>query len=176
MAAMLSLTLGGCDADATGDAAVAAAPQAGPTKLVVLPDSAIAVQPGSVEEQLARYLASPAPAPRLFRFGGGEFQPWQSRPDPATLRTMYAVQQILRAYPKVTVTLVGHTDTDGTPERNLALSRQRAEGMARLLVEGGIAPRRITTVGKGMAQPIASNASEAGRARNRRIDLIVTTK
>jgi OmpA-OmpF porin, OOP family len=172
--AAAAATLAACHAQT--DAAQAATPQAGPGKLIVLPDSAIQVQPGSVEEQLAQYLASPDPAPRLFRFSGTEFQPWSARPNPATLRTMYAVQQILRAYPKVKVTLAGHTDNDGTPEQNLSLSLERAERMQALLVAGGIAPRRITAVGRGLADPIASNGTADGRARNRRIDLIVTDK
>jgi outer membrane protein OmpA-like peptidoglycan-associated protein len=167
--------LGGCHA-AAADEAQAAMPQDGPGKLIVLPDSAIQVQPGSVEEQLALYLASPQPAPRLFRFTGTEFQPWSAKPNPATLRTMYSVQQILRAYPHAKVTLVGHTDNDGTPEQNLGLSRIRAERMAELLVRGGVAARRITVEGRGLAEPIADNATVDGRARNRRIDLIVTAK
>ncbi len=174
--AVLLVMQGGCDSSVTASEAEAAAPQTQAGKLILLPDSAIAVQPGSVEEQLALFLASPDPAPRLFRFPGNEFQPWQTRPNPATVRTMYAVQQILRAYPKARVTIVGHTDNDGAPERNLALSRARAERMKQLLSQGGIAPRRITTIGRGLAEPIADNATPEGRARNRRIELIVTAK
>jgi outer membrane protein OmpA-like peptidoglycan-associated protein len=145
-------------------------------RLLLLPDSAIQVQPGSIEEQLATYLASSAPAPRLFRFGGPEYEPWQTRPTPETLRTMYAIQQILRAYPKVDVTLIGHTDNDGTPTQNRALSLARARQMQQLLVQGGVAARRITVVGKGLDAPIADNATPEGRARNRRIELVVTRK
>jgi outer membrane protein OmpA-like peptidoglycan-associated protein len=172
---MLVMAVTACDSQGGALEAVAAAPQTD-SRLIVLPDSAIAVRPGSVEEQLALYLASPAPAPRLFRFAGAEFQPWETKPNPATLRTMYAVQQILRAYPRVRVTIIGHTDNDGTPERNLALSRARAERMALLLVRGGIAARRVKAEGRGLEQPVADNATLEGRARNRRIELLVTTK
>ncbi|WP_294393015.1 OmpA family protein [uncultured Sphingomonas sp.] len=175
LAALLTLA-SGCGSRATAGEAVAAAPTEGPGKLILLPDSAIAVHSGSVEEALALYLASDAPAPRRFRFADAEFQPWQARPNPATLRTVYAVQQILRAYPRVKVTVVGHTDTDGDAARNLALSRARAGRVATLLEQGGIARRRITAVGRGMAEPIADNAAPDGRARNRRIELIVTAK
>jgi outer membrane protein OmpA-like peptidoglycan-associated protein len=178
MVGVTALTLGAvaCHPVEGASEAEAAAPQTGPGKLIVLPDSAIAVQPGSIEEQLAAYLATPAPAPRLFRFSGNEFQPWQTQPNRPTLRTMYAIQQILRAYPKVRVTIVGHTDNDGTPEQNLVLSRDRAQRMAQLLIQGGIDRRRITTEGHGLEQPIADNATPEGRARNRRIELIVTAK
>ncbi len=144
--------------------------------LILLPDSAISVERGSTEEQLAAFLKSAQPAPRKFRFTGIEFEPWQSKPNPATLRTMYAVAQILRAYPHAQVTLIGHTDNDGTPEQNLALSRERVERMAALLLRSGIEPRRIATDGRGLTQPVASNATPAGRAKNRRIELVVTAK
>lgn len=180
------MAAGGCDrappevkakAAAAKQARKAKLPPPSPTAhLTVLPDSAISVEPGSTEEALAAFLASTQPAPRLFRFGGTEFAPWQSRPNPPTLRTMYAIAQILRAYPRARVTLVGHTDNDGTPAQNIALSRARVDQMARLLVQNGIPPRRIDTIGRGLTQPIADNATPAGRARNRRIELIVTAK
>jgi outer membrane protein OmpA-like peptidoglycan-associated protein len=168
------LALAACHSDA--EASDPALPQEGPGQLLILPDSAIAVHPGSTEEQLARFLASDQPAPRTFRFRGSEFQPWQSRPNPPTLRTMYTIAQILRAYPRAKVLLVGHTDNDGTAERNLALSRERAVRMARLLIDNGVAARRIRTEGHGLAHPIADNGTAAGRERNRRIELIVTAK
>jgi len=153
------------------------APRGSPTAhLIVLPDSAISVERGSTEERLAAFLASDQPAPRMFRFAGTEFEPWQSKPNPETLRTMFAVAQILRAYPRSKVTLVGHTDNDGTPEQNIALARARVDRMETLLVHSGIDRRRITTIGRGLAEPIADNATLEGRARNRRIELIVTAK
>ncbi len=170
-----ALLASGCHRSAThGKAATPAKPSG--THLIVLPDSAISVGAGSTEERLAAFLASDQPAPRMFRFPGTEFKPWQSNPNPETLRTMYAVAQILRAYPHSQVTLVGHTDNDGTPEQNLALSQARVDRMAALLIHAGILPRRITAVGRGLAEPIADNGTPEGRARNRRIELVVTAK
>lgn len=152
-------------------------PRPSPTAhLIELPDSAIFVERGSTEEQLAAFLASKAPAPRTFRFMGTEFEPWQSKPNETTLRTMYAVAQILRAYPHSEVQLIGHTDNVGTPGQNLRLSQERVERMAQLLVHGGIQPRRITAIGHGMGDPIADNRTDEGKARNRRIELVVTAK
>jgi outer membrane protein OmpA-like peptidoglycan-associated protein len=173
-AATVAVGLVGCHSDAS--ASDPAPKHHGPDRILVLPDSAIAVQPGSTEEQLARFLASNAPAPRTFRFQGAEFQPWQAKPNPPTLRTMYTIAQILRAYPKARVTLVGHTDNDGTPDRNLALSHERAQRMAKLLIDNGVAARRITAEGHGLTRPIADNATATGRERNRRIELTVTAK
>ena len=131
---------------------------------------------GSTEEALAAFLGSKDPAPRTFRFPGAEFEPWQANPNPPTLRTMYAIAQILRAYPHSEVTLIGHTDNVGTPEQNLRLSQERVNRMAQLLIHAGIQPGRITAIGHGMRDPIADNATDEGKARNRRIELVVTAK
>jgi len=152
-------------------------PRPSPTAhLIQLPDSAIFVERGSTEDQLAAFLASKAPPPRTFRFTGTEFEPWQSRPNETTLRTMYAVAQILRAYPHSEVQLIGHTDNVGTPAQNLKLSQDRVDRMARLLVHGGIQAGRITAIGRGLGDPIADNRTDEGKARNRRIELVVTAK
>lgn len=152
-------------------------PKPSPTAhLIQLPDSAIFVERGSTEDQLAAFLGSKDPAPRTFRFPGAEFEPWQVKPNEATLRTMYAVAQILRAYPHSEVTLIGHTDNVGSPAQNLELSQARVERMAQLLVHEGIARRRISAIGHGMADPIADNRTDRGKARNRRIELVVTAK
>lgn len=76
------------------------------------------------------------------------------------------------------VTVTGHTDsqpihTAQYPD-NLALSTKRAALVVAALVEGGVRPDRIETVGKGDTQPLTSNATAAGRARNRRVDIVVT--
>jgi outer membrane protein OmpA-like peptidoglycan-associated protein len=145
-------------------------------RIIVLPDSAIAVRKGSPEEQLADFLASEDPAPRTFRFEGPEYESWSSKPNPPTLRMMYVMTQVLRAYPNTKVTLAGYTDNDGTPAQNLVLATERVDRMAEILVHGGVRPSRIQTVGKGAVDFIGDNATPEGRARNRRIELTVTAK
>jgi outer membrane protein OmpA-like peptidoglycan-associated protein len=183
MALAALLATASCKRAAPESKAVAASghkrqlPKPSPTAhLIQLPDSAIFVERGSTEEALAAFLGSDAPAPRTFRFMGPEFEPWQSKPNPGTLRTMYVVAQILRAYPHSRITLIGHTDNIGDPQRNLRLSQDRVDRMAELLVHGGIQAGRITAIGHGMADPIASNATVEGQARNRRVELVVTAK
>lgn len=68
------------------------------------------------------------------------------------------------------VEISGHTDSTGTPEHNLELSRQRAESAARYLVSRGIDPARFETVGHGQNRPVASNATDNGRQANRRTE------
>lgn len=69
------------------------------------------------------------------------------------------------------VRIEGHTDSQGTDEANLALSRQRAEAVRQGLIAQGIAGARIRVVGRGESVPVADNGSEAGRARNRRVEM-----
>ena len=83
---------------------------------------------------------------------------------------------ILKAYPAVEVKLGGYTDNTGTPEGNLKLSQARADSVKAELVRLGIAPERITAEGYGEKYPMGDNATEEGRAKNRRTALRVTKK
>lgn len=70
-------------------------------------------------------------------------------------------------------TIAGHTDNQGNSETNRKLSEQRARAVANWLIREGIETSRITVIGHGSSQPVADNATEAGRAKNRRIEIIV---
>lgn len=80
---------------------------------------------------------------------------------------------ILRRCPDSAVEIGGHTDSGGGAQRNQALSQLRAESVVNYLVAAGIAADRLTAVGYGEANPIASNETEEGRARNRRIEFTI---
>ena len=71
------------------------------------------------------------------------------------------------------IEVVGHTDDVGDDRYNQKLSEQRAEAVARYLVEAGIDPNKILMVGAGESAPIASNATPEGRAENRRVEVLV---
>ena len=71
------------------------------------------------------------------------------------------------------VSIEGHTDSQGADAANQALSQRRAEAVRRVLEEAGVAPGRLKAVGRGESQPVADNASAEGRARNRRVEIIV---
>jgi OOP family OmpA-OmpF porin len=77
----------------------------------------------------------------------------------------------LKAKPDIKVVIVGHTDSIGTAEYNMNLSKQRAKAVYNYFVSKGIAASRLQTVGKGLTDPIASNATADGRAMNRRVEL-----
>jgi OOP family OmpA-OmpF porin len=81
------------------------------------------------------------------------------------------VAQALRELDGRDVLVAGHTDSQGPENDNLVLSLARANSVKRYLTQRGVAAKRLKVVGYGESQPIASNATSAGRARNRRVEL-----
>ena len=81
--------------------------------------------------------------------------------------------QSLRDNPGSTVRIIGHTDSTGSDAINNPLSLQRAESTRAYLADRGVNPARIAVEGRGESQPIADNNSDAGRARNRRVEIFV---
>jgi outer membrane protein OmpA-like peptidoglycan-associated protein len=79
----------------------------------------------------------------------------------------------LSGHPEVEVLLRGHSDSSSRSDYNLWLSRQRARVIRVYLTEKGISPRRLTSEGVGDREPAASNATEEGRGKNRRVEITV---
>jgi len=80
----------------------------------------------------------------------------------------------LKETPETDVTIYGHTDNKGTREVNEKLSKERAESVSKFLVANAIDGSRLTTQGKAFDEPVADNATEAGRAQNRRVEVYIT--
>lgn len=80
----------------------------------------------------------------------------------------------LQKYPNSLVDVMGHTDSTGSDSYNLDLSRRRAESVKGYLVMRGVSGARIATVGYGEQYPRADNATEEGRALNRRVEIRIT--
>lgn len=76
-----------------------------------------------------------------------------------------------RQYDQNSIEIVGHTDNVGAHAYNLNLSQRRAQSVASYLMAQGVNGMRITTRGMGPDQPVASNATESGRAQNRRVEI-----
>jgi OmpA-OmpF porin, OOP family len=92
---------------------------------------------------------------------------------PESRPTLEEIAKLLRAQPQLNVFIVGHTDNQGPFAYNLDLSRRRAEAIAAELVKNyGIGAPRLRTAGVGLLAPAGSNATEAGRALNRRVELV----
>lgn len=81
--------------------------------------------------------------------------------------------RLLTADRNLRVTLVGHTDNEGSTEVNATLSRRRAEAVTAALVsQYRIEPARLRSAGVASWSPVATNRTEAGRARNRRVEMV----
>ncbi|MGC2856936.1 OmpA family protein [Novispirillum sp. DQ9] len=81
------------------------------------------------------------------------------------------VAGVLVNNPRTTIDVVGHTDSIGRPDYNQRLSERRAGAVADYLTAQRVQPARILVAGRGATQPIATNATEEGRARNRRVEI-----
>jgi len=79
--------------------------------------------------------------------------------------------EVLNKYPDTDLVIAGHTDDKGADEYNQKLSERRAMSVRQYLVDAGVAPTRLSTVGYGESRPVAANDSELGRSENRRVEI-----
>ena len=93
---------------------------------------------------------------------------------PGAREKMAKVSGILLAYPGLKIQLEGHTDSIGSYEYNMKLSEQRANAVRDYLIGQSVPAATVSAVGLGKANPVASNATEAGRQRNRRVEMVVS--
>jgi len=165
------------DVTATRGDIPSAAPR--PVASVTLPDGArISVDQASPVHQLSSFLTngSATELPKRFVFDDLQFETGSTRLTSEGQRTVNALLAVLKAYPSVQIALEGHTDGSGDAAANKTLSEQRAAAVKQTLVDGGVAANRIRAEGYGQERPIADNTSDAGRARNRRLELVVTQR
>jgi OOP family OmpA-OmpF porin len=97
--------------------------------------------------------------------------------DQATLKpdaqaTIAQIISLLAQSPDLKLSVQGHTDDAGTPARNQALSEARARTVVATLTAQGILPDRLQAAGFGQTKPLADNATDAGKAKNRRVELV----
>ena len=93
---------------------------------------------------------------------------------PGFYPTLDSVAIVLRKFEKTLIDVDGHTDSVGNAGYNQDLSNRRANSVANYLASRGVDPRRMSAMGYGLERPIASNASEAGRAQNRRVEISIS--
>lgn len=123
--------------------------------------------------------AAPAPAPTpaapppvIPALKGANFDFDRAVVRPADFSNLDQDVTTLKQWGNVKVEVAGHTDSIGTEEYNMGLSLRRAEAVRSYLIDRGIAADRLTVKGYGESQPIADNATAAGRFKNRRVELI----
>ena len=90
--------------------------------------------------------------------------------------TLDTVAGLLLRYVDVRALVIAHSDSTGTEEHNLELSRRRAKAVMAYLVSRGVSPTSLRFRGLGGSQPAADNATEEGRDRNRRVEFRLSTR
>ncbi len=93
--------------------------------------------------------------------------------NPNTKANLNELAEILAKYEDTDILIEGHTDNTGTDEHNQTLSENRAKSVSGYLIQQGVAFNRLTTVGYGESQPVADNASTAGKQENRRVEVAI---
>ena len=87
-----------------------------------------------------------------------------------------SIVDYLILHPERSVKISGHTDNTGSEQHNLTLSRRRADVVAEYLISNGVDISRVETFGFGSAKPMAANNADAGREKNRRVELLIHDK
>ncbi|MHB8093493.1 MAG: OmpA family protein [Candidatus Aminicenantales bacterium] len=104
---------------------------------------------------------------------GINFDSGKSTIKPESAQAIAEIAKLLKADPGLKIHVVGHTDNTGGVDSNIKLSQERAEAVLQALVrDHGIAAARLRAFGCGLFAPVASNDTEEGRAKNRRVELV----
>ena len=109
----------------------------------------------------------------VFTLAGDAFGSGQASLTASAAASIKALGTYLAAVPGGAVQVVGHTDSQGDDAANQSLSERRAQQVRASLVAAGLERSRVTAQGMGKRQPVADNASASGRARNRRVEIVV---
>lgn len=112
----------------------------------------------------------------VFTLAGDAFASGQAQLTGAATASLKALGIYLAAVPGGQVQVLGHTDSQGEEAANQALSERRAQQVRATLVAAGLERARVVAQGLGEARPVADNTTAAGRAKNRRVEIVVADK
>src|SRR5262249_48194258 len=132
-----------------------------------------------VEGRLLAFIQDGTRAPDTttwFDFDRLLFSTGSSTLQPQSQEQLRNIAAIMKANPGVHLKIGGYTDNTGSSDQNLTLSQERADNVMAELVGMGVDKNRLAAQGYGDTHPVADNATEAGRAQNRRISMLVTQK
>jgi outer membrane protein OmpA-like peptidoglycan-associated protein len=122
--------------------------------------------PGAIVQRLGGGIVVTLPEGMLFAQESDELTP-------ASRDNLRRLASSLEKYPNTRIMIVGHSDAEGGRDRSLNLSERRAQALAGLLEQIGVNRARVTTIGRGDAEPIATNDTDAGRQWNRRVEIAI---
>jgi outer membrane protein OmpA-like peptidoglycan-associated protein len=164
-------------------APVPAAPAPAPAK-VLIPQAlscgqSLDVAEGGIEQQLVGFIDDKAAAidkDKWFSFDRLEFETDKADLMPVSGAQLKNIAEIMTCYPSLALKIGGYTDSTANAAYNLKLSQDRADNTMKALVALGVDPSRLSAEGYGEQFPVASNDTEEGRQKNRRIDVSVRKK
>lgn len=125
-----------------------------------------------LEEQIVALASVDGSRGLVMTLGDVLFDTGEAELKPSANRTVLKLVQFLQLHPKRVVRIEGYTDNTGERPFNLQLSKARAQSVADTLVDLGVDEKRIRVEGYGDLYPIEANASERGRAQNRRVEIV----
>ena len=128
---------------------------------------------GSAGDQMVKFINGGFKGKGTFQIKNGNFASGSDVLTPKTKKELDNLTSVLKAYPGVKLSVDGYTDSTGDAGKNKVLSEKRAKSVKAYLIQKGIAGNRIKAVGYGADNPIASNETKQGQAKNRRIELKV---
>lgn len=159
---------------------VMAAPTAEPVselKNINLPGgNTLNVLPGSFTARLADFLASSETGEKCLPFDQVDFESGSFKITANSDVQLEELAKIMNAYPYLRISIEGYTDDEGDDGKNKSLSKERAKVIKTWLTDKSIEPGRIDTKGMGEENPVATNKTEMGRKKNRRVEVCVKKK
>jgi len=142
------------------------------SRLLVLAGLVLAVgAPGCAPHRLGKIRVT---SERIDFYDKVRFESKQAVILPESHRLLDALAAVIKERPNLRrIRICGHTDNRGPRTENLKLSQARAEAVRQYLITAGVAAERLVAIGYGENRPIASNRSESGREKNRRVELVI---
>lgn len=127
----------------------------------------------SLRTQLQTMTATSEARGQVMTLSGEAFASGQSQLKPEARANLQRVVEFVNRFPDKKVLIEGHTDSQGGDNLNQVLSQKRAEAVRDALIQEGVEAARLSVVGLGKDRPVADNATREGRARNRRVEIVV---
>ncbi len=127
----------------------------------------------SLRQQLQTLTATTDSRGQVMTLSGDAFASGQAKLRPEARANLQRVVEFVGRAPGKAVLIEGHTDSQGSANLNQVLSQRRAEAVRDALIQDGVDAARLTAVGIGKDRPVADNATADGRARNRRVEIVV---